>query len=413
MKVIVAGAGIGGLALALHLHERGISAQIFEQAPAVKELGVGINILPHSVVHLARLGLLPALDRAAIRTSELIYSTARGQHILRQPRGIAAGYEVPQFSIHRGRLQGLLHQAVLERLGENAVVPDRRLAHHSQTRDGVTARFTDAAGREFTAEGDVLVGADGIHSALRRSRYPQESDPRWNGLILWRGATWTSPFLDGRTMIVAGGMSAKLVLYPLFNDPARPDETFMNWAVCAKVAEVGAPLTHRDDWTKEGTLDEVMPHVDGVLHVDELDIKALIEKTDAFYVYPMCDRDPLDHWTEDRVTLLGDAAHPMYPVGSNGASQAILDGVSLSTHLAESGVPGLRQYDAERRAATAEIVFANRKGGPEQVIDLVEARAPNGFSCLEDVASEAELTAIVGSYQSMADFRKDQVNANA
>ena len=411
MKVIIAGAGVGGLALALQLHARGIEAELYEQASEVRELGVGINVLPHSIRHLADLGLLPALDAAAIRTSELIYATGRGQHILRQPRGIAAGYDVPQFSIHRGRLQGVLHRAVLERLGPRSVTTDRRLTDHGQTEDGVTATFTDAAGGVHTVEGDVLVGADGIHSALRGARHPDQGDPRWNGLVMWRGATWTKPFLDGHTMIIAGGMSAKLVLYPLFDDPERPGETFMNWAVCGKVAEAGAPLAIRDDWTKRGTLGEVMPHVEGRLDVAELDVKALIEATDAFYVYPMCDRDPLDVWTEGRVTLLGDAAHPMYPVGSNGASQAILDGVSLAAHLERAGVAGLADYDAERRVATAEIVRLNRKGGPEGVIDLVESRAPDGFDDLDEVASEEELAAIVGSYQTVAGFTREQVNA--
>ncbi|MEM7693981.1 MAG: flavin-dependent oxidoreductase [Pseudomonadota bacterium] len=413
MHVIIVGAGVGGLALALHLHEKGIACTVYERAEKVRELGVGINVLPHSIKHLAALGLLPALDDVAIRTKELIYATGRGQPILRQPRGLDAGYDVPQFSIHRGKLQKVLHDAVVNRLGRASVIADRRLTAHTADDTGVSATFTDAAGATHHATGDVLVAADGIHSAVRKGRNPGEGAPDWNGLVMYRGATWTTPFADGRTMVIAGGMQAKLVLYPIHNSPDRPGETLMNWAVCGRAAEPGAPLTLRDDWQKEGTLDDVMPWVEGKLHVDALDIVDLIHRTDAFYVYPMCDREPLDHWTEGRVTLLGDAAHPMYPVGSNGASQAILDGVSLAGHLAQSGVAGLAAYDAERRPATAEIVRLNRKGGPERVIDLVEERAPDGFDRLCDVVTDDELRAIVGDYQEVAGFTTDAVNQPA
>ena len=211
-------------------------------------------------------------------------------------------------------------------------------------------------------------------------------------------------------MIIAGGMTAKLVLYPIYNDPRRPDETLLNWVICAKVGDSKTPLPHRDDWSKAGTLDDVMPFVEGVLDIEEVDIPSLIAATPEFYVYPMCDRDPLPRWTDGRVTLLGDAAHPMYPVGSNGASQAILDAVALNQHLSADGVSGLVAYDEERRNATADIVRLNRKGGPERVIDLVEERAPQGFADLDEVARPDELRAIVGDYQKLAGFTQEQVN---
>ena len=401
--IAIVGGGIGGLALALALHERGLAATIHERSGAVRELGVGINILPHAIRHLADWGLLPALDRIGIRTRWLVYKTADGRDILRQPRGLDAGFAVPQFSIHRGKLQRLLLDAVRERLGEDAVQTGHRLVDHDQDAGGVSARFETGDG-EKTVRADILVGADGIHSAIRRSRHPGEGDPSWNGVVMWRGATWTAPFADGRTMIIAGGMRSKLVLYPVHDDPARPGETLMNWVICAKVAEGTDPLPHRDDWSGEGRLADVMTHVRGIIDIPELDIPALIEATPDVWVYPMCDRDPLERWTQGRVTLLGDAAHPMYPVGSNGASQAVLDAVSLAGHVAQGGVAGLEAYEAERRPATAEIVRTNRVGGPERVIDLVEERAPRGFASLDEVASEAELTAIVGAYQSMAGF---------
>lgn len=400
--ITIAGGGIGGLALALALHARGLRATVHERSEAVRELGVGVNILPHAIAHLADWGLLEGLDRIGIRTSTLVYKTARGRDILRQPRGVEAGLKVPQFSIHRGKLQRLLLDAVRERLGADAVLTGHRLMGHDQDEAGVTARF-ETAGGEREVRGDVLVGADGIHSAIRRARHPGEGPPSWNGVVMWRGADWHAPFLDGRSMIIAGGMRAKLVLYPVHDDPDRPGETLMNWVVCAEVAGPSDPLPHRDDWQGEGRLADVMAHVRGVIAIPEIDVEALIEGTPSSWVYPMCDRDPLERWSEGRVTLLGDAAHPMYPVGSNGASQAVLDAASLAGHLAGGAdvVEALAAYDAERRPATAAIVRANREGGPERVIDLVEARAPGGFDRLEDVASPAELTAIVGDYQSM------------
>jgi 2-polyprenyl-6-methoxyphenol hydroxylase-like FAD-dependent oxidoreductase len=410
MDIAIAGGGIGGLTLALCLEREGFRPTVYEQSPRIKELGVGINTLPHAIKELANLGLLDRLDAVGIRTKELIYKTAAGQDILRQPRGTWAGYDVPQFSIHRGMLQKVLLDAVIERLGADAVVNDRRLAGFEQDAHAVRATFVSADGAERTVRADVLVGADGIHSVVRAARGEDHGPPRWSGIVMWRGATWTTPFLDGRTMIIAGGLKSKLVLYPIHESEDRPGETLMNWVICARLAEDGAPLTLIDDWSKRGDLDEVMRHVDGIIHIDELDIPALIRATPEFYIYPMADRDPLSGWTTGRVTVMGDAAHPMYPVGSNGASQAILDAVSMSGHLARDGVAGLMRYDEERRPMTAEIVRANRKGGPERVIDLVEERAPDGFTDLDDVASPDELRAIVGDYQSMAGFAADQVN---
>ena len=404
MRVLIAGGGIGGLTLALALHARGIEARIFEQSREIRELGVGINTLPHAIRELASLGLLDALDGVGLRTEELIYKTATGQEILRQPRGTAAGHDMPQFSIHRGKLQAVLRDAVRRRLGPQAISTGHRLTGFTQRQNEVSARFDTADGARVE-RGAVLIGADGIHSTVRRHFHPEEGAPDWNGILMWRGAAWTTPFLSGRSMIIAGGMKAKLVLYPIFNDPKRPGETLMNWVICARLGDGSAPLPTREDWSKPGTLEDVMPHVEGVIHIPEVDIPALIRATPEFYVYPMCDREPLERWTHGNVTLLGDAAHPMYPVGSNGASQAVLDAVALARLLAERPAEAaLAEYDALRRPVTSEIVRANRQGGPERVIDLVEERAPNGFDDLDNVANPQELRAIVGDYQRMAGF---------
>jgi 2-polyprenyl-6-methoxyphenol hydroxylase-like FAD-dependent oxidoreductase len=414
MRVLIAGGGIGGLAAALSLHQAGIGCTVFEQVREPRELGVGINTLPHAIKELAALGLLDALDRAGIRTRELIYANRFGQVVWRELRGTDAGLETPQFSIHRGKLHGVLLAAVRARLGPDAVRTGCRLVAFAEHPDGVTATLEDRdTGGTITAEGDALIGADGIHSALRGLLYPDEGPPIWNGTMLWRGAAAWPTWIDGRTMIIAGGMAAKFVYYPIHADPARPDMRLTNWAVMARVAEGETIPPRREDWNRPGVLAELEPLVRARFRFDFVDPLALIRASGEFYEYPLCDRDPLPRWSFGRVTLLGDAAHPMYPVGSNGASQAVLDARALARHLAAaSDVPGaLAAYDAERRPMTAEIVLNNRKGGPERVIDVLEARAPDGFADVEQVAPHAEREAIVRGYASMAGFAKEQINA--
>src|SRR3954449_7408573 len=393
------------------LHARGIDCELFEQAEGIRELGVGINTLPHAIKELQQLGLMERLPALPSRTHELIYTNRFGQEIWREPRGIDAGYDVPQFSIHRGRLQGVIHEAVCERLGAGAIRTGCRLGAFTQDEGGVTAWFFDRAGAHVaTARGDILIGADGIHSSVRATLFPAEGPPAWNGLMLWRGATEWPAFLTGRSMIVAGGLSAKMVVYPIAAGSAA-DSRLTNWAVVARVGEGGAP-PGTEDWSRPGRGEELMPHV-ARFSIPHVDVKALIAETPEFWEYPMCDRDPLPRWSHGRVTLLGDAAHPMYPVGSNGASQAILDARCLADalSLAEHPMAALHAYEAERLPKTAEIVHANRKGGPEGVIDAVEALAPDGFTDIEAVLPYAEREAIVRGYAQKAGFAKEQVKA--
>jgi 2-polyprenyl-6-methoxyphenol hydroxylase-like FAD-dependent oxidoreductase len=414
MKVIVAGGGVGGLVTALMLHARGIDCEIFEQADAIRELGVGINTLPHAIKELADLGLLERLDAVAIRTYELFYTNRFGQEIWREPRGIDAGYDIPQFSIHRGRLQSVIYQAVRARLGESRIHLNCRLGSFTQDEGGVTAYFFDRSGaHRATARGDVLVGADGIHSVVRDKLFPSEGPPRWNGAMLWRGAIDWPAFLTGRSMVVAGGLNAKLVVYPIA-EGSRPDKKLTNWAVVGKVKEDATVPPQKQDWSRPGRFEDLMPHVQR-FRIPYVDARALIEATNEFWEYPMCDRDPLPRWSHGRVTLLGDAAHPMYPVGSNGASQAILDARCLADRLkdAEHPVHALWNYEQTRLPMTAEIVQMNRRGGPEGVIDAVEARAPEGFSNIDDVLSFEQRKAIVRGYASAAGFAREQVNKAA
>jgi len=413
MQVLIAGGGIGGLAAALSLHQVGIPCTVFEQVSELRELGVGINTLPHAIKELAALGLLSALDQAGIRTRELIYANRIGQVVWRELRGTDAGFAAPQFSIHRGKLHTVLLDAVRERLGADAVRTGNRLVSFVERDDRVVVRFEQYEGAAtIEVEGDALIGADGIHSVVRAALYPAEGPPVWNGMMLWRGAAHWPTYIDGRTMVIAGGMGRKFVFYPIHADPASPDTRLTNWAVMAQISDgTGAP-PRREDWNRAGEWNEIEPFMRDRFRLDFVDPLALIRASGVFYEFPMCDRDPLPRWSFGRVTLLGDAAHPMYPVGSNGASQAVLDARSLARWMAQRRSMGeaLAAYDAERRPMTAEIVLNNRKGGPERVIDVLEERAPDGFTDVDAVASYSEREAIVRGYASMAGFAKEQVN---
>jgi len=410
MKVVIVGGGIGGLAAALALHDLGIDVEVYEQSRELRELGVGINVLPHAVKELASLGLLPALDVAGVRVRELVYTNRLGQTVWRELRGVDAGYAMPQLSIHRGKLHGVLLHAVLERLGAARVHTDRRLVDFHDRAGQVIATFDRRNARErIEIAGDALIAADGIHSTVRSHLYAHEGPPAWNGIMLWRGATEWPVYVDGRTLVIAGGNAAKLVVYPMYADPSKPDTRLTNWAIMARLGDGTTLPPRREDWNRPGRLEEVLAFVRDRFRLDFVDPVNLIEATGTFYEYPCCDRDPLSRWSFGHVTLLGDAAHPMYPVGGNGASQAILDARALARHLASAAsVPeALAGYDAERRPPTTEIVLNNRKGGPEGVIDIVEARAPDGFADIETVASYAERAAIVRGYASMAGYARD------
>jgi len=406
MRAIVIGGGIGGLTTALALHAAGIEATVFEAAAEVRPLGVGINLQPHAVRELTELGLGERLAAAGIATQEFVYANCFGQEIWAEPRGLAAGYRWPQYSIHRGRLQLLLWEAAKERLGAGRLATGRRLVGFTQDAAGVTARFADGS----TGTGDVLVAADGIHSAVRAAFFPAEGPPKWNGCLLWRAISIAPPFRTGASMVQAGHRNRKFVCYPIGQAP--DGRAVINW-----IAEQRFPADHpwpREDWNRRGDVATFLP-----LFADWefgwLSVPALIRTTEAVYEFPMVDRDPLPWWTRGRVTLLGDAAHPMYPIGSNGASQAILDARWLALQLATqpSVEAGLAAYEAVRRPATAALVEANRGDGPDRVMDVVHARAPAGFTRLEDVVSHAELEAIIIGYKRVAGMDPAVLNERA
>ena len=403
LPVLIAGGGIGGLVLALMLHARGVACRVLEAVAEVRPLGVGINVLPHSIRELSALGLLPRLDAVAIRTRRLTYANHLGQRIWTEPRGLGAGHDVPQFSVHRGRLHRLLWDAAVERLGAGAVQAGWRLFGFAEDAGYVTARFAAPAGTAQYMKGGALVGADGSHSTLRALLHPEDPGVRWNGIQMWRGAVDWPAFDGGDAMVVAGDGVAKLVLYPIAPGSA-PDRRLTNWVVYARVADHATPPPGREHWLRPGR-PEAFRHLAGRLALPFVNVEAMIAETPEIFEYPMCDRDPLPWWTCGRATLLGDAAHPMYPVGSNGASQAILDARSLADRLAEQPAPAaLQAYEAERLPATTAIVRSNRAGGPERVIDLVAGRAPLGFTSVGAVAAEAELAEIIRGYAQLAGF---------
>ena len=413
-KLLIIGGGIGGLATALALHRVGIDVDIYEQAQELRELGVGINVQPHATKELAAFGLLPALEEAGIRTRTLIYTNRFDQVVWRELRGTDAGYEVPQISIHRGKLLGILLRAVLKRLGPSRLHADHRMVNLEERGGRVTAIFKSSRSAERReVVGDGLIGADGIHSRVRSIFYPEEGPPRWSGIMLWRGATSWPVYEDGRTMVIAGGSAAKFVFYPIHFDRLRPETRLTNWAVMARLADGTEPPPRPEDWKRAGRLRDVLNFAEGSFRLGFVEPSEIIKATTTFYEYPNCDRDPLPRWSFGLATLLGDAAHPMYPVGGNGASQAILDAAALARHLTSSTTvaEAFIAYDAERRLATRDIVLTNRRGGPEGVIDLVESRAPEGFKDVDAIASFAERAAIVRGYASMAGYSREQVNS--
>lgn len=406
--VVIAGAGPGGLCLALLLEQHGIPVQVYESVPEVRPLGVGINLLPHAVRVLASLGLTEGLEGLGIPTAELRYYNRHGQLIWAEPRGRAAGYSYPQLSIHRGQLQGLLLETARARLRPGSVQLGLALEGWRNEPDGITVWFRERGGSVREVRGDCLVAADGIHSAARRILVPDEGPPRFSGRILWRAVSESLPFLDGRTMIMAGHQAQKFVCYPISAAHERRGAALLNW-----VAELALPddAPPPQDWNrqvpKERFLAEFLSWT-----FDWLDVPALIGAASQIYEYPLVDRDPLPRWTHGRMTLLGDAAHPMYPIGSNGASQAVLDAACLAEQLSSGlgSAEALAAYDAIRRPATAQIVLTNRANGPEQIMQIAEERAPNGFDDIDAVIPRAELEDIAARYKRVAGFTLHDVN---
>lgn len=400
VRVLIVGAGIAGLTLALQLEQAGIECQVFEAAPEISAMGVGINILPHASKVLADLGLESELSRVAVLTERSLFYNRFGQLIYEEPLGTKAGYEHPQYSIHRGDLQAVLLRAVVDRIGP--VTTDAKLIDIKQNVHEAESAFVSSNGSQRSVRSSVVVGCDGIHSVVRKQLHPTEGEPRYSGVNMWRGTVPWNPIVGGAAMIRAGWLTTgKMVVYPIRNNVDGNGLQLVNW-----VAELETSNYLKRDWSRQGRLED-FAHAFSSWRFDWLDFPDLIESTPEVLEYPMVDQDPLAFWTDGRITLLGDAAHPMVPRGSNGAGQAILDAVAFRQSMSRHKDPqeALLSYEAERRPATAAVVMANRSHPPDAILREVYNRTKDRpFRHIDDVISAEELRAVSESYKQVAGY---------
>lgn len=410
MAVLIAGGGIAGLTLGLTLHQIGVPFRIYEKTARFSPLGVGINLQPNAVRELYDLDLQPMLDRVGIRTREYGFFSKSGREIWVEQRGKWAGYDWPQYSIHRGKLQMALLAALRERAGLECVVTGQRAVGFSNSD---TAAELQLAGKDGpgSVSGELIIGADGIHSAIRAQMYRDEGEPIWNGALLWRGTTMAKPFRTGASMVLAGHDKQRIVLYPIGAPNPETGLAMINWIAERRLDP--AQQWRKEDWNRPADLADFLPAFED-WQFDWLDVPALIRGADKVYEYPMVDRDPVDRWTDARVTLMGDAAHPTYPVGSNGASQAIVDARVIGAELLAHGLSSkaLHAYEEKIRPHTRNVILANRGSGPDKIMQMVEDRCGGVFDHIEDVIPIAELSAHAASYKSLAGFGIEALNAS-
>jgi 5-methylphenazine-1-carboxylate 1-monooxygenase len=409
-EVIIVGAGVGGLTLGLALHAAGIPCRVFESAAEIKPIGVGINLLPHATKELAALELEQALARVAIATKDATFFNRFGQLIYQEPLGRAAGYDHPQFSIHRGDLQMVLLDAFRARAGQDRLLTNHHCIDVEQDDAGVSVNFSDGPGgaSRTTVRGGAAIACDGIHSAIRKQFYPDEGEPRYSGVNMWRGVTRCKPMLSGASMVRAGWLShGKMVIYPIRRAEADGLQ-LINW-----VAEIETPVHRKRDWTRLGSIDDFIGAF-AEWHFDWLDVPAFIRAAESVLEFPMVDQDPLPRWSFGLITLLGDAAHPMVPRGSNGAGQAILDARALTSALLEHENPAaaLAAYEKQRLEATTRIVLTNRTNPPDAILrEVFQRTGDRPFGVIDDVISRDELVALSEGYKRIAGYSTDALRA--
>jgi len=414
LEIAIVGAGIAGLTLGLCLQAKGVSCRIYEKSPAIKPLGVGINILPHASRVLHDLGLGAALGSTAVKTSEGGFYNRFGQHIYTDRLGLNAGYAAPQYSIHRGDLQTILTDAFTARAGAARLVTDTTIAgfEAKAARVALRAERTASGALLPPIEARAVIACDGIHSAIRKQMHPGEGDPRYSGFNMWRGVSRWPPYLSGSTMIRVGWLATgKMVIYPIRDAIDGQGRQLINW-----VMEIETP-DHKAvrDWSKPGRLVDFMPAV-ADWRFDWLDVPAMLRASEIVLEFPMVDQDPLPFWSVGPVTLMGDAAHPMVPRGSNGAGQAILDAECLSRLIAETGdsAAAFAAYQDERLEATSRVVLLNRVAPPDIVLkEVFERTGDRPFDNIDDVISPAELAAFQQRYKEVAGYDLDSLRHEA
>ena len=411
LPVLIAGGGIGGMALALTLQQIGVPCIVFEAVPELKPLGVGINLQPNAVRELYDLGLgAELLDTIGIQAREWALVGRNGNDVYAEPRGLRAGYRWPQYSVHRGQLQMLLHRTVQERLGPGAVRLGHRITGYRQTADGVSALVQTRDGATHEVPGRLLVAADGLHSAVRAQMHPQQPPIHWGGAIMWRGTTPGVPIRTGASFVGLGSARHRVVLYPISQPDATTGLSTINWIAEITVDNSGGWT--QGDWNRRVALDEFAHHFDG-WNYGWLDVPAMLRGANEIFEYPMIDRDPVPTWVDGRVALLGDAAHVMYPTGSNGASQAIVDARVLGASLLAHGVgpAALQAYDQRLCADISALVLRNRGAGPFGLLNLLDERCGGVFDDIESVIPAAEREAFMARYKAAAGLAIESLNA--
>ena len=407
--ILIAGGGIAGLSLALTLHQVGVRCTVYESVPELRPLGVGINLQPNAVRELFDMGFTAdELDRVGVPAREWALVGRNGNDIYAEPRGLLAGYNWPQYAVHRGQLQMLLYGKVVERLGPDAVQMGLRVTGYEQGADGVTAVLADAEGRTSRATGTLLIGADGLHSAIRAQMHPDQPPIQWGGAILWRGVTRAKPIRTGSSFVGLGTHKHRMVIYPISHMDADGMAT-INW-IAEQTFDNSAGW--EGDWNKKVSAEDFVHHFEG-WNFDWLDVPALIRGAAEVYEYPMIDREPVPTWVDGRVALMGDAAHVMYPTGSNGASQAIIDARVIGAELVAHGVnaQALAAYDARLCGPVSELILRNRGAGPFGMLNIVDDRCGGEFDDIDDVFPEAERAEFMAGYKKAAGFAIEALNA--
>ncbi len=410
MTILIAGGGIAGLAVALTCHQIGLPVRVFESVREIKPLGVGINLQPSAVRELFELGFEQGLEDIGVRTRDYGMYSKMGLEIWTEPRGLWAGYRWPQYSVHRGLLHMMLFRALVERAGAGAIETGWTATGFDNKGDEAILHLVSASGEKRAERGAIVIGADGIHSALRAQIAPNEGPPIWAGAVLWRGTTRAKPFKSGASMVMVGHSRRRFVSYPISKIDAATGLATINWI--ANLAYPPDAHWNKEDWNRRANLGDFLPHY-ADWTFDWLNVPELILGASEVLEYPMVDRDPLERWTHGRMSLAGDAAHAAYPVGSNGAGQAIVDARKLGRAFLDHGVTpaALDAYEAEMRPATTKVVLTNRTAGPDAILDVIEERCGGEFDKIEDVIPHEELADHAARYKAIAGFAVDALNA--